>query len=81
VSDEHFTVDGTLIGAWESQRGFRRKEGKGKPQGAGAEIDFHGEKRKNQTHESTTDPEARLFRKSKGSEAIQYRTLDRTYWA
>jgi transposase len=69
MSDEHFTVDGTLIEAWASQKSFRRKGGQGKPRGAGGEVDFHGEKRKNQTHESTTDPEARLFKKSKGSEA------------
>jgi len=69
MSDEHFTVDGTLIEAWASQKSFRRKDGKGKPPEAGGEVDFHGEKRKNQTHESTTDPEARLFKKSKGSEA------------
>jgi IS5 family transposase len=69
MSDEHFTVDGTLIEAWASQKSFRRKDGKGKPPGAGGEVDFHGEKRKNQTHESTTDPDARLFKKSKGSEA------------
>src|SRR3984957_18321784 len=69
MSDEHFTVDGTLIGAWASQQSFRRKGGKGKPRGPGGDVDFHGEKRKNQTHESTTDPEARLFKKSKRSEA------------
>ena len=69
MSDEHFTVDGTLIEAWASQKSFRRKDGKGKPPEAGGEVDFHGEKRKNQTHESTTDPEARRFKKSKGSEA------------
>jgi IS5 family transposase len=69
MSDEHFTVDGTLIEAWASQKSFRRKDGRGKPPGAGGEVDFHGEKRKNQTHGSTTDPDARLFRKSKGSEA------------
>jgi transposase len=69
MSDEHFTVDGTLIEAWASQKSFRRKDGKGKPPGAGGEVDFHGEKRKNHTHGSTTDPDARLFKKSKGSEA------------
>jgi transposase len=69
ISDEHFTVDGTLIEAWASQKSFRRKDGKGKPPGADRDVDFHGEKRKNHTHESTTDPEARLFKKSKGSEA------------
>src|SRR6202171_449826 len=65
LSDEHFSVDGTLIEAWASQKSFRRKDGKGKPPGAGGEVDFHGEKRKNQTHQSTTDPDARLFKKSK----------------
>jgi transposase len=69
MSDEHFTVDGTLVEAWASQKSFRRKDGQGKPPGPGEEVDFHGEKRKNETHESTTDPEARLFKKSKGSEA------------
>jgi transposase len=69
MSDEHFTVDGTLIEAWASHKSFRRKDGQGKPPGPGGEVDFHGEKRNNQTHESTTDPDARLFRKSQGSEA------------
>jgi transposase len=69
MSDEHFTVDGTLIEAWASQKSFRRKNGNGKPPGPGGDVDFHGEKRKNQTHASTTDPDARLFKKSKGSEA------------
>ncbi len=69
MSDEHFTVDGTLIEAWAGQKSFRRKDGKGNPPGAGGAVDFQGEKRKNQTHESTTDPDARLFKKSKGSEA------------
>jgi len=69
ISDEHFTVDGTLIEAWASQKSFRRKDGKGNPPGAGGDVDFHGEKRKNQTHKSTTDSDARLFKKSKGSEA------------
>jgi transposase len=69
MSDEHFTVDGTLIEAWASHKSFRRKDGKGKPPEAGGDVDFHGEKRKNETHESTTDRDARLFKKSKGSEA------------
>lgn len=72
VSDEHFSVDGTLIEAWASQKSFRRKD-----QGSAAPpddpgnptVDFHGEKRSNQTHESTTDPDARLARKSGGHEA------------
>ena len=61
MSDEHFTVDGTLIEAWASQKSFRPKDGTGKPPEPGGDVDFHGEKRKNETHESTTDPEARLF--------------------
>src|ERR1700756_1906771 len=69
MSDEHFTVDGTLIEAWASQKSFRRKDGQGNQPGAGGGVDFHGEKRKNHTHESTTDPNAQLFKKSKGSEA------------
>jgi transposase len=69
ISDEHFTVDGTLIEAWASQKSFRRKDGKANSPGAGGDVDFHGEKRKNQTHKSATDPDARLFRKSRGSEA------------
>src|SRR3984885_9705485 len=69
MSDEHFTVDGTLLEAWASQKSFRPKDGTGKPAGPGGDVDFHGEKRKNQTHASTTDPDARLFKKSKGSEA------------
>jgi hypothetical protein len=69
MSDEHFTVDGTLIEAWASQKSFRPKDGSGKPAGPGGEVDFKGEKRKNQTHESTTDPDAWLWTKSRGSEA------------
>ena len=70
LSDEHFTVDGTLIEAWAGQKSFRPKdddEGDGGPKPS--ERDFHGERRKNQTHASTTDPDARLFRKGKGKEA------------
>jgi transposase len=69
MSDEHFTVDGTLIEAWASHKSFRPKDGSGKPAGGGGEVDFKGEKRKNETHESTTDPDARLWTKSRGSEA------------
>jgi len=69
ISDEHFTVDGTLIEAWASHKSFRPKDGTGKPPEPGGDVDFRGEKRKNQTHESTTDPDARLFTKSRGSEA------------
>jgi transposase len=69
LSDEHFTVDGTLIEAWASQKSFRRKGGQRDQPGTGGEVDFHGEKRSNQTHQSTTDPDARLYKKSQGSEA------------
>jgi transposase len=64
LSDEHFTVDGTLIEAWASQRSFQRKEG-----GSEDGENFHGDKRKNETHQSKTDPDAKLYRKSSGSEA------------
>lgn len=67
MSDEHFTVDGTLIEAWASQKSFKRKEDK--DDGPDARANFHGEKRSNQTHESTTDPEAKLYRKAAGQEA------------
>ncbi len=73
MSDEHFTVDGTLIDAWASAKSFRRKDGSDNqdpPDDAGnPSIDFHGEKRSNATHESTTDPESRLAKKGKGKEA------------
>jgi transposase len=71
LSDEHFTVDGTLIEAWASLKSFRPKDTPPPEGGSGRnqEVDFHGERRLNQTHASTTDPEARLFRKGKGKEA------------
>ena len=71
LSDEHFTVDGTLIEAWASIKSFRPKDAPPSEGGGGRnpEVDFHGEKRLNRTHASTTDPEARLFKKSKGKEA------------
>ena len=68
LSDEHFTVDGTLIEAWASHKSFRPKDGGEPPSGNGREVDFHREKRSNETHRSTTDPDARLYKKSKGSE-------------
>ena len=68
MSDEHFTVDGTLIEAWASHKSFQRKDSNDKP-GSGVGGDFHGEKRSNETHESKTDPEARLYKKSYGQEA------------
>ena len=69
LSDEHFTVDGTLIEAWASHKSFRPKDEEPKPGGGNREVNFHGESRSNETHQSTTDPEARLYKKSKGSEA------------
>jgi transposase len=65
MSDEHFTVDGTLIQAWASQKSFRKKDGSDDGDG----TNFHGDKRSNQTHESTTDADARLYKKSYGTES------------
>ena len=65
MSDEHFTVDGTLIEAWASQKSFQRKDGGSDGDGR----DFRGQSRKNDTHASTTDPDARLYRKSNNTEA------------
>jgi transposase len=71
VSDEHFSVDGTLLEAWASLKSYQRKEGKqGPPDDPGnPTVNFHGEKRSNQTHESKTDTEARMARKGEGKEA------------
>jgi transposase len=71
LSDDHFSVDGTLVEAWASLKSFRAKDGSDEPPSAGrnGERDFHGEKRKNDTHESTTDPDAKLFRKGDGQPA------------
>jgi transposase len=77
LSSEHFSVDGTLIEAWASMKSFRPKQppdGGGTPDGTmgggrNAPADFRGEKRSNQTHQSTTDPDARLYRKGPGMEA------------
>jgi len=70
LSDEHFTVDGTLIEAWASPKSFKPKDG---PPSAGdgsdGMVDFRGQRRSNDTHESTTDEEAKLARKGKGKEA------------
>ena len=65
MSDEHFTVDGTLIQAWAGQKSFRSKDGS--DDGGGS--NFHGQKRSNDTHQSTTDPDARLYKKSYGKES------------
>ena len=72
VSDEHFSVDGTLIEAWASQKSFQRKDQTEAPppdDPGNPTVNFHGETRRNDTHESKTDPEARLARKSGGHEA------------
>jgi transposase len=64
LSDEHFTVDGTLVEAWASQKSFQKKDG-----GDDQPGQFRGEKRRNETHQSKTDPDARLYRKGHGQEA------------
>jgi IS5 family transposase len=71
LSDDHFSVDGTLIEAWASMKSFRPKDGSGEPPtpGRNGERDFHGEKRSNETHASVTDPDARLYRKGPGQPA------------
>jgi transposase len=71
VSDEHFTVDGTLLEAWASQKSFRRRQTPpDRPDDPGnPTVNFRGDERKNDTHQSTTDPDARLFKKTAGSEA------------
>ena len=74
LSDEHFTVDGALIEAWASMKSFQEKEEHRREDtnsggSSNTEVDFHGEKRSNDTHESQTDKDAKLYKKSKGSEA------------
>src|SRR6266403_42063 len=73
TSDEHFTVDGTLLEAWAGAKSFQSKQGKTFPRsdddGGNPTVNFRGEKRSNQTHESTTDPEALLARKGAGKES------------
>jgi transposase len=72
LSEDHFTVDGTLLEAWASLKSFRPNDGDGGAANAGEKnpsVDFHGEKRTNDTHQSTTDPESRLAKKGRGKEA------------
>src|SRR5215472_14054577 len=71
LSSEHFSVDGTLLEAWASPKSFRPKDGSCEPPAPGRNgaHDFHGKRRRNVTHASTTDPDARLFRKGPGKEA------------
>ena len=70
LSSDHFSVDGTLIEAWASMKSVKPKDGSGEPPAGGvgrnAEADFHGQKRTNDTHASTTDPDARLYKKGQG---------------
>jgi hypothetical protein len=70
LSDEHFSVDGTQVAAGASMKSFRAKDGSDEPPSGGrnGERDLHGETRRNDTHASTTDPDARLYRKGKGKE-------------
>ncbi len=78
LSSDHFSVDGTLIEAWASLKSFKPKQESGNPSGGGGsssgggrnvEVKFHGEKRSNASHASTTDPQAKLYRKGKSKEA------------
>ena len=74
LSDEHFTVDGTLLEAWASHKSFRPKDEPPEPGrgGKNPEVDFRGEKRSNATHQSTTDPDARLARKGGTGASLCY---------
>ncbi len=71
LSAEHFTIDGTLLEAWAGQKSFKRKGQPSDPPDdpGNPTVNFHGERRSNQTHQSTTDPESRLYKKAKGHEA------------
>jgi len=69
LSDEHFTVDGTLLEAWASHKSFRPRDQDPPVGGGNPTVDFHGERRTNATHQSTTDPDARLYKKARGHEA------------
>jgi transposase len=71
ISSDHFSVDGTLLNAWASHKSFKPKDGPPSepPAGRNVEVQWHGEKRSNDTHASTTDPEARLYRKSNNTAA------------
>jgi transposase len=72
TSDEHFTVDGTLVEAWAGLKGFKRKDGSDQepPDDPGnPTVNFHGETRSSDTHQSTTDPDARLYTKGSGKES------------
>jgi transposase len=74
LSNDHFSVDGTLVEAWASLKSFRATDGSDEPPSPGrnGERDFHGEKRSNDTHESTSDPQAKLYRKGSSQPAKLY---------
>jgi hypothetical protein len=69
LSDERFSVNGTLSEAWASMKSFRPKDGGGSAPDSGSDRDFKGERGRNDTHASTTDPEAKLLRNAAGGEA------------
>ena len=73
LSDEHFTVDGTLLEAWASHKSFQPRDGDDEPPstdgGSNPTVDFRGQRRTNDTHQSRTDPDARLYKKARGREA------------
>ena len=70
LSDDHFTVDGTVLEAWASHKSFRPRDEDPPPDGGGnPTVNFHGQRRANTTHASTTDPDARLYKKARGREA------------
>src|SRR5574337_477903 len=74
LSNEHFSVDGTLIESWAAVKSMRRRDGQDDPPGPGRNpsVDFHGEKRSNETHVSPSDPQAQLYRKGKDQPAKLY---------
>jgi hypothetical protein len=72
LSGEHFSVDGTLIQAWAGHKSFVRKEGDDQDNDGGSAGDFKGSKRSNETHQSKTDSDARLYRKGKTASELRY---------
>ncbi|OXC80419.1 Mobile element protein [Caballeronia sordidicola] len=72
LSGEHFSVDGTLIQAWAGRKSFVRKDSDDQNNKGGDDADFKGSKRSNETHQSKTDPEARLYRKGKTASELRY---------
>ena len=74
LSNEHFSVDGTLIESWSAVKSMRRRDGKDEPPppGRNPHVDFHGERRSNETHVAPKEPQAKLFRKGRGQAAKLY---------